>query len=301
MSIFNETRIYKEKTREMATDFSLRKSALFMPSSSAKCVLLAKEKNMINKHTNLILPERDKNLAIKLNNTLKNTNLKYTIINTELSKVNLYEKLDYVWIDLNGTITIDIANWINNTLSFYLQPGSIVCLTHEYCWRNNLWLKKIREKEIRSFNYRKFRHDKGMYNCDRYITFPPYLMHCLLRQWKLEMLEEYKYSDRTIDRNACDMVFYRFIVKELNVPEFPSVVEGKPIVSKGVSMKNSVFTAAVVINSIYDAEISKNSAKKAHATRKLNSYVAEQVKNGKKESQVRAAIAAHVTRLRNSK
>ena len=52
-------------------------------------------------------------------------------------------------------------------------------------------------------------------------------------------------------------------------------------------------TASEVIDAIVNAE---SPAKRAHATRKLNAYVAKRVKDGLNESQVRAAIAAHVTR-----
>ena len=52
-------------------------------------------------------------------------------------------------------------------------------------------------------------------------------------------------------------------------------------------------TAAMVIEAICNAD---SPAKKAHATRKLNAYVAQQTSKGMKEVQVRAAIKAHVTR-----
>lgn len=53
---------------------------------------------------------------------------------------------------------------------------------------------------------------------------------------------------------------------------------------------------------VIDAIISaSNAAYKAHATRKLNAYVQQQVELGYTEVGTRAAIKAHVTRRRSKK
>ena len=54
----------------------------------------------------------------------------------------------------------------------------------------------------------------------------------------------------------------------------------------------NVLTASEVVCAFVNAS---NPAFLAHATRKLNKYVAERVKEGKNEVQTRAAIKAHVT------
>ena len=59
------------------------------------------------------------------------------------------------------------------------------------------------------------------------------------------------------------------------------------------SVVKKVLTASEVIDAIVNAE---SPANKAHATRKLNAYVAQRVKDGFEEYRVRAAITAHVTR-----
>ncbi len=55
----------------------------------------------------------------------------------------------------------------------------------------------------------------------------------------------------------------------------------------------SSLKASDVITAILNAS---NPAYKAHATRKLNAYVEQQVKKGFSEQGTRAAIKAHVTR-----
>ena len=57
-------------------------------------------------------------------------------------------------------------------------------------------------------------------------------------------------------------------------------------------------TSQEVINALLKAE---SPASKAHATRKLNAYVASKVMEGKSGKQVTAAIKAHVTRRQMKK
>lgn len=300
MSIFNTQRKFKEQTRVLAVDFPPRKNAWFMPAAGAKCVLLGRETGMIDDSSQLNLVERHAPTAKKLIQTLEPLNLNYTLHQQDLATTKITDNLDYIWIDLNGTITIELAQWITQNLSPKLMPGAVVCLTHEYCWRNNQWLKEIWQKQ-QGFEYTSFRFDRGIYS-DKYLTFPPYLVHCLLRNWQLKMVgQPFRYADRTLDRAAVDMMFYRFIAEKPCVPVFPVIVPERktscPLAKGNAPMKTTVPSAAAVIEAIFTAN---SPAHKAHATRKLNAYVAQKVKEGMKETQVRAAIAAHVTRRRKA-
>lgn len=303
MSIFNSQRIFKQQTREMAVDFPYRSSALFLPAAGAKCVLLAQEKGMIDKNTKLQLVERNTKTAAQLSQTMSDSGLNYMMHNTDLTQVELVHKLDYAWIDLNGTISQSLAIWIENELQKNLNDNSYLCLTHEFAWRNNQWLKDFREKELNNPEYLKFRIATGIYSGEftKLLAFPAYLISKLLNNWKITLLSDpFRYADRTLEKAAVDMVFYRFSLnkKQSYVQKISTNVVEKSVrpVSKERKMK-SILTAAVVINAIYTA---KSPAQKAHATRKLNAYVATRVEEGKKESQVRAAIAAHVTRRRQA-
>ena len=283
------SRKHKEITRNMAADFTIRNSALFMASGDAECMQVAESTGMIIKgKTKVIIPEHDEALAQQLDFTLHKIGwVKSSTVHVgEIHDLILPRSLDYAWIDLNGTITNRIAEWLSQELSAKLLPNAIICLTHEYTWRNNEWLKDTRQQILQKKreSYLRYRHQAGVFQ-DKYITFPAYLISCLLRDWEIEVMEPYRYSD------TIDMVFYRFRVVRRQKPVFPLVsFDPLPV---GVQKMKTVPTSGQVIDALFKAV---KPAEKSHATRKLNAYVASRVKDGKNETQVRAAIAAHVTR-----
>lgn len=210
----------KQISRQMATDFPLRTSALFMPADQLKCVETAEQQGMISKdHTSLLLVERNPSRykAMKRKVTSRGWGPQSDMRQQELSSCEIPFMLDYAWIDLNGAVNEDVAMWIQEELSSSLVEGAVVCLTQEYCWRSNRWLKSAREKVLREHStfYWDFRRSHLLFD-DKYIAFFPFAMSCLLRNYELEIMEPYRYSD------TIDMVLFRFIVKKsVGSPTFP--------------------------------------------------------------------------------
>jgi hypothetical protein len=274
-----DNRPSKNLSREMATDFSLRKSALFLPADTAVDLLLAEQKGMISKCTKLTLVERHPQRSNTLRQIVKSSGWTNARIHPdELHNLVLTHNLDYAWIDLNGTVDFFLAQWITEELSIKLISYSVLCLTQEYCWRNNKWLKQVREYVLKNYHqeYSRFRQDNLIFS-DKYLAFPAFLMQNLLGK-QLRILPPLRYSD------TIDMVFYRFIVMPQQI-SLPLLLPRRKLMTTP--------TCQEVINAILTA---KTPAAKAAATRLLNSYVASRVKDGKSEKGVRAAVQAHVTR-----
>lgn len=298
------SRKYKQVSRELATQFPHRSSALFMPAHSAVCVKTAEKNKMVHKKTTkLYLVERD---PVKANALRTNVyDWKKEIYTQELHTVSLPEKLDYAWIDLTGTLNQKIHAWIQSCLSPNLNPNSIVCFTQGYCWRNNPWLKNTHEFVHSNHyeSYAEFRQNVSVVQ-DSNIAFPVFLLCSALRDWNVLTFEPYRYRD------TIDMVLFRFKLLSRKIPSLPLIGENQqkqtlmkrnhpcsPSLTQENQKMTPVPSAAVVIEAIFTAN---SPAYKAHATRKLNAYVAQKVKEGMKETQVRAAIAAHVTRRRKA-
>lgn len=300
LTTWKQQRPAKNIARELAAEFPRKKSALFLPANDAKCVLTAESSGMISKaDTKLILVERDANRFNELQSTLIRTRWakQSESHHIDLESLSLTTELDFAWIDLNGTITQSLATWIKEVLSKNLMVGASLCLTHQYCWRGNEWIKFVNRFFTNSNNtsecleYMRFRDHYGLWKYPLF-TFPPFLLACLLRDWELEFLEPYKYKD------TVDMVLYRAnVVRRMSSRILPSIprmdnscfgasgMKKKPILKKGP-------TCAEVVDRILNA---KKPAEKAHATRAQNAYVKARVKEGKKEKQVLAAIKAFVT------
>jgi hypothetical protein len=284
-------RKYKDITRQMAASFSPRQSALYLPAAKGKCFLTAEQMGMISKeNTHLFLVERNPVDAERLTETVNQAQWANVCRhNGELHNFVIPSLLDYAWVDLNGTVGSKLADWFAHQLSPNLMPGAVFCLTMEYCWRNNTWLKSVREDVMNNheMSYVDFRFKKGVLK-DKYIAFPAFLIACLLREWRLEFLEPYRYYD------TIDMMFYRVIVTERQKPVLPMLASHPQPEPQGVrTMK--VPTSKEVIEALVAAH-EGSPATKAHATRKLKTYVADKVSEGKNPVQIAAAIKAHVTR-----
>ena len=294
LEIWNMDRQFKQKSREMATSFNGRKSALFMPADTMKCVLTAERTGMISKdRTKLFLVERDK---IKCNSLRTNLEIsgwdkQSTIFNGALEKAVVPSGIDYAWIDLNGTVTASVAQWMEEELVRNLEERAVLCLTQEYCWRGNCWLDKVRDNALSNYRrvYAKFRQDEVIFG-NRLLSIPAFILRCVTRQFEVRMFEPYRYSD------TVDMVLFRVeLGGRLQVPTFPSLselvgfdnsVQRSPSMRKTISMNE-------VVSAFANA---KNPAFKAHATRKLNAYVTQQKRRGLNEARVRATVKACVTK-----
>lgn len=258
----------KEVTRKLASEFSLRENALYMPASDLLCVRAGFDNSLINNSTNLVFVERNKKV---FKNILTNSEFKNVkVINSNLSKVKLPFNLDYAWLDLNGTITEDIYNWIKEELCNNLSNNAVICLTHELCWRNNNWMKKEKYQEVNLQKYKKFRSENSIYG-SKGVCFPAFLMYDIFTSkldCEVEVLQPYQYRD------TIDMVFYRFEIRNF----------------KGDSMK--IVKASEVIEAIV---LEKPNYKKL-----LNKYLLQQEKLGYQKTRTHAAIKACVTKKMNN-
>lgn len=281
----------KQECREMATKFPRRKVALFLPADKALCVKTAFKNKMIDSSSKLFCVEKQPELYKKLRLAVSH-DANAQVYQCNLSNFSVPEKLDYAWLDLNGTITEDLALWIQQELSRNVKSGAILCLTHAVGWRQNDWLKNahenvnIRHKKTYSLFKKQFGLTKNHH--DYLISFPAFLLSCLLRDWQIQVLEPFEYAD------TINMVFYRFKIEriEKNV-KLPDLMSKQTFVSPKRNLP--VITSAIVVESIFKA---KTPAQKASATKKLNAYVASRVLEGKLEKQIRAGIAASVTKRR---
>lgn len=289
-------REHKQTTREMASDFTYRKSALFMPSNEMRCVLTAMNSGMVDQNTRLVMVERDIKVFDQLSEISRSLPCERHLIHDDLHNVKLPTKLDYAWIDLNGTLSPEVSIWIEIELSRNLKPGAVVCFTQEYGWRNNSWMKQCHEHVMNAGDgfrrsYWDFRQHNNILG-NPLISFPAFVVKTLLEDWVVYVETPYHYHD------TIDMMFYRFLVHERNQNPVHYQFPGRTMCSnhspRPYVRRVSVITANEVIQSIAKAD---SPALKAHATRKLNKYVEQRVSEGKSAAGVRAAIKAHVTRL----
>jgi hypothetical protein len=217
-------RKFKETSRRMASSFSPRESAFTLPGNEAADVMLAEKMGMVSKKTtHWYFAEKNQQNAAELKQVLARTGWDKcsTLHEGWLHTMKLPQPLDYVHIDLNGTITTDVGRWINGELSDHLKPGCVFCVTQEFCWRYNKWIRGFREEVINKFlpvyNDFRFKHLLiGKSKIDYYLTFPPFLVACLLRNWRLSVLKPYRYFD------TVDMVLFRFIAHERQTPCLPN-------------------------------------------------------------------------------
>lgn len=301
--VWMQDRQKKDIARIYATSFPPRTSALFLPADNAKCVLSAEASGMISKKkTNVVLVERDSERFKGLQKTLKKTKWDNycEAHHTHLEKLDLKQKLDYIWIDLNGTVTSKLGFWVQDVLSKNLVPGAVICLTHEYGWRSNEWLRNANHHFTNSENtqdcerYVEFRDNHRLW-IDPLYTFPPFLLACLLRNWKLNFFDPFKYRD------TADMVLYQAVVMgRTTSPYFPPVPKmehnfGEIVMKKSTKSTVEPVTCSMVVSRILAA---KGPGQKAAATKLQNQYVKSRVKTGMKETQVVAAIKAAVTKAR---
>ncbi len=221
-NIWDAPRLGKQQSRVLAAEFSPRTSALYMPADSLRCVLTAEDTGMISpQDTRLFLVERDKAVCSRLKSKLRQThwNNRSLVHCGSLEGSVIPFNLDYAWIDLNGTIGRNLGWWIGNVLSPKLKMGAAFCVTQEYCWRNNSWLKSLHRYVYSKFDseYTRFRFEKTILG-DKYLSFVPFLICSLLRDRNVFVAEPFRYAD------TIDMVLFRFVVgTKTSYPTFPQL------------------------------------------------------------------------------
>jgi len=298
MSIWSNNRPGKICSRNLAADFTPRKSALYLPADEMKCVEVARESGMISTdftHLHLIERNEDTFLKMRAKAIAKNWYPNHAdVFQGELCNYQIQRPLDYAWIDLNGTLSEDLVNWVSSELVPNLEDGAVVCLTHEYCWRNNVWLKGVWDQVLSSpewsLGYAKFRRECVVMG-DRHLSFPPFLISSLLSPYCVDVLEPIRYAD------TIDMVFYRFVVQTQGEKVMPAKTKRgrRAAAIKAHETRNrQPVVASDVIEALVDVEVEGSSSHRA--TRLLNRYVEQQLELGHEENRTRAAIKAHVTR-----
>lgn len=221
----------KAFARQLGMGFSPRKSALLLPGNVAVELAVGEQCGFFTRETCFYVAEHHPEYARQLKQVLNIAGWTPNCVLHEggLHTMKLSQPLDYAHIDLNGTIGADIGGWMATEFSKQLTPGAVVCLTQEFCWRNNQWIKKIRQQIIDnhlSF-YNDFRYYYSLYGKDymaKYICFPPFMVCSLLRDWKVVPLPPFRYFD------TIDMVLFRFIVKDREpCPVFPHLNVGRRV------------------------------------------------------------------------
>lgn len=201
----------KKLMRDLASDFDHRKAALFLPADKLCCVEAATSNGMIAPgSTKLILVERDKNIYKKMQKKASQLGWDDAVCHHgSLEEFKLPCKLDYIWIDLNGTLSEKMLGWIEKELKPKLKKNSIVCLTHEYCWRNNPWIKQkyqeVARQDAEGYSQFRFFYPGIQAHADKYFSFPIYLLVKAFSDRELALVDHERYRD------TIDMVFYSLI------------------------------------------------------------------------------------------
>jgi hypothetical protein len=283
----------KDYTRSLATQGDLRNHALFMPAASALCVKKAQYQNFINHNTKLTFVEQNPLVAQQLLHTIDQNNWHANLLQLPLHQT-IISKLDYAWLDLNGTITKEIAAWLFYHLSSQFTNDSILCVTLEYPWRNNTWFKLLHPYISTQYQklYSQFRYHHHILN-DRNLAFPAFIVACLFRNWHLQFTDVIPYRDTT------DMIFYKINLTTINLtPKLPTIdFNYQPRNYQPRTGINMTTTSQDTINAIVKAQLNPTPALKAHATRKKMAYAKQQAQLGKNPKLCLAAVQAHATRI----
>jgi hypothetical protein len=182
--------------------------SLWLPGRGSECVNAAYERGVLDTRSRIILAEQDKSLHPLIRNKIVDGRVwKDTpILAGKLSTIKLPWKLDFMWADFNGGFEQSTAIWFRDELRHKIAEGAIICVTHSYGWRNNMFLYQFREKMID--HLRRLRLELNI--MDDILLTPILMMKCLLNNYSFRVSWPMKYRDRPTIAPGRTMVTYKF-------------------------------------------------------------------------------------------
>ena len=131
------------RTFVVSPDSGTRKQVLMLPSKTMECVREAESSGLFNKDTQCLCVERDLETFNVMIQTSKPLISQIVPIHSDLHNVDLVGNYDYAFFDLNGPLTIDIANWMNVHFSKHIDVGADIAFTFLYAYRNNHFIHEL--------------------------------------------------------------------------------------------------------------------------------------------------------------
>jgi hypothetical protein len=204
----------KKRIREMLFDgFSYNNGAcIFLPGKDAFCVREAEF--FLPPETHVIAVERDISIFYDMRKNIRQTHFKNVdYIRENIHNLVLEETVSFLNLDLLGSITFDICDWLRNVLASKLHTGSRICLTVSNEYRAIMFPKKFREY------YSKQNKKITQYFLDRGFDFndemstPIQMLAACFPNCKLSFFCAEKYSD------TCPMYFYIIDIKETAIDD----------------------------------------------------------------------------------
>lgn len=135
----------KHESRKYVLDgYKQKHAAIFMPGwdeeagQSGQDVRLALETGALDPNLPLIVVERNVEWAKLIERDLLTLGFRRLIVHAgELCDLQIDQPVDFVFIDLLGTLDYDLCVWMRDVLSPRLVEGATVALTLAYSIRNN--------------------------------------------------------------------------------------------------------------------------------------------------------------------
>lgn len=137
-------RVNKNKCRKLAAEFPHRtaKSVLMMPSGESLCVKEAVRSGLIKGTTKAVFVERNRTTFGSMTTTLDQLGVQGDRLRHGLHRVNLDRTYDYAFLDFNGPITTDSAQWIMSYLAPRLSLPCDLAITVHAAYRNCIFAKE---------------------------------------------------------------------------------------------------------------------------------------------------------------
>jgi hypothetical protein len=138
-----DNRPYKSAARTNQLSVSLiAKTALFLPGSGCECVKEAMHMGIIDRDSYIIAVEKIPSVAKTIHTTLKELDLNYMVHPKDITLLRLNrKKIDFVFLDLMGSMSRETAFWLTQELSPNLRDGSAVSFTFQKSQRNQAFIK----------------------------------------------------------------------------------------------------------------------------------------------------------------
>lgn len=275
-----EKRPYKEDARRIATGYEgiTYDTALFMPGDRALCVASALKTGIIVPDTRLVLVERIPEVARQASVSMRKMGFRSLPLwhVADIVNLRLPFRLQYGFLDFNGTLNFRIAKWMNVELSSHLASDATLAFTFCYTMRSPGWQFMDRcQKLFRTTYHHLWDRLAGQVQV-RDFNILTYL--CLLRsvfcEYDFAIRPPFKYKD------SVSMVLYRLsqMRPRLARPEWPNMEE---------------LLAGEIPEENHQVALISQRAKQAQATRQ------RQVEERLAQKRSEAALKAWATRRRN--
>lgn len=142
-------RIFKGQARSFSlANLPPRARSLWLPGDACLCVKEALALGVLDTDSRIIAVERDRATFAIMAATMRGLGFNHIPLLEcrELSTVVLPFDLDLVNIDLCGSLTLDLAQWIERTLPHHLTMNASIIMTTRFGWRNNPFMVHAEER-----------------------------------------------------------------------------------------------------------------------------------------------------------